>query len=564
MKIAGSHTPNGTWSRYTGCRLGVTVVLFLALGGLSPQVFAALGGSQAEAAYSAKQILDWGASVGTGLYWIDPDGQGGVDAVQVFCDMDTDGGGWMLAVHSVPGSEPASTDMTANTGTVDLGIGHTRNLAYAAIDQTAEIQYFIDDTPNTGHVFHASFTGAYHDTLPIFANWTTMGSHTPGADALMLNAFGRAWTTAASDNDTWGEGNCAVLYGVPWHFGRCFNSLPGALNDGQDQGPINDTHSVMDRFSIYVRETSTPPAADTDGDGIENFSDNCPATSNAGQENSDGDSLGDACDNCPNDDNELQNDEDGDGVGDVCDNCPDDDNESQTDGDGDGVGDVCDSCPGFDDGADGDGDGVPDGCDVCPGSDDTADGDGDGVPDGCDVCPGFDDAADGDGDGVPDGCDNCPATSNSSQTDSDSDGIGDACELPVAGAITISGTPGFIQHGQRLEMYAPPGGSAYRWQRFNIAEGVWEDVSEEPPRVTGTSSDTLVFEPVLETDAGLYKCVWDDGSKSLAETASYDLKVLPEGGLPLASLFGLVLLGTMLAVGAFVVIRRHGRAPACP
>lgn len=38
------------------------------------------------------------------------------------------------------------------------------------------------------------------------------------------------------------------------------------------------------------------PVTDTDGDGVPDASDNCPAVANADQANADGDSLGDACD----------------------------------------------------------------------------------------------------------------------------------------------------------------------------------------------------------------------------------------------------------------------------
>lgn len=45
---------------------------------------------------SCKDILDSGNSTGDGVYLIDPDGDGGEEPFDVYCDMETDGGGWTL------------------------------------------------------------------------------------------------------------------------------------------------------------------------------------------------------------------------------------------------------------------------------------------------------------------------------------------------------------------------------------------------------------------------------------------------------------------------------------
>ncbi len=97
---------------------------------------------------------------------------------------------------------------------------------------------------------------------------------------------------------------------------------------------------------------------DTDGDGIENASDNCPNNFNpvrpmdgGVQSDVDADGVGDACDPCSLDANTTScttldpDDLDGDGVANTMDNCLAIANGSQADADGDNKGDACDACP---------------------------------------------------------------------------------------------------------------------------------------------------------------------------------------------------------------------------
>ncbi len=151
-----------------------------------------------------------------------------------------------------------------------------------------------------------------------------------------------------------------------------------------------------------------PGAADTDGDGVLDDEDNCPAISNADQFDLDEDGVGDACDV----------DKDNDGVNNNFDNCPVFPNADQSDLDQDGIGDVCD---------DSDDDGIFDNIDNCPliSNSDQSDIDGDFIGDACDD--------DIDGDQIDNTFDNCPVNANSEQLDLDEDGVGDACDADIDG-----------------------------------------------------------------------------------------------------------------------------------
>ena len=61
-----------------------------------------LPGQVAEApAISCDWILAEGYSTGNGIYWLDPDEEGGNDPFTVYCNMETAGGGWTLVGHFI-------------------------------------------------------------------------------------------------------------------------------------------------------------------------------------------------------------------------------------------------------------------------------------------------------------------------------------------------------------------------------------------------------------------------------------------------------------------------------
>lgn len=187
---------------------------------------------------------------------------------------------------------------------------------------------------------------------------------------------------------------------------------------------------------------------DHDQDGIGDFCDNCPHSSNPDQRDSDDDGVGDACEEPPAECGEL--DSDGDGVGDLCDNCPNVANEDQLDTDGDGVGDACEPPP---------------------------------------AC-----GNDSDGDGVGDLCDNCPSEWNPEQDDIDQNGVGDACEPPV-----VLPGPGLCALSWCWELPVPWGASRDSLVLGGTSREAWLSDGFSIQRYDGETWSTLphprVFDP---------------------------------------------------------------------
>lgn len=123
-----------------------------------------------------------------------------------------------------------------------------------------------------------------------------------------------------------------AVYLTGYTFSNDFPTTPGAFDETRN--------SSYDAFVVKLAEP-----VDTDGDGVYDHVDNCPATPNPTQADFDGDGIGNGCDNCPMTANADQVDADADSVGDACDNCSTTFNPNQEDTNGNGIGDACDIVP---------------------------------------------------------------------------------------------------------------------------------------------------------------------------------------------------------------------------
>lgn len=321
-------------------------------------------------------------------------------------------------------------------------IKHTDTSGYGSLDPIAPPENFttissIAATPNafenggtTKYTVTLSNSGTVDvlvddisDTLPSDpANASYVADSSTFKESSLPNPYtsGQQVTWyAAFDVAAGGTAKLEYQATIPDTDGTYQNSVTAHIDDVQIDTTVDDTDDEPASVNVFVGEV------DTDGDGINDPSDNCPTVSNAGQTDTDNDGDGDACDG----------DDDNDGTADGSDCASLDNtkwrNQAYPDADGDGVRNSTEleSVDCFGNSAPSGSTLNTNGPDNCPAvsNADQSDADNDGQGDACDDSD--DNSSDNDGDGIADAEDNCPSISNASQTDTDGDGEGDACDI---------------------------------------------------------------------------------------------------------------------------------------
>ena len=155
----------------------------------------------------------------SGIYTIKPDNQ---TSFQVYCDMDTDGGGWTMFQRRMDGF--VNFNQTWNvcengfgnlTGEYWLGLSYIHRLTASA---SQELRVDLEDFENnTAYALYENFTVAgAADQYRLQVS----GYNGTAGDA-MSSSSGYRFSTKDRDNDISGGLNCALHYKGPWWHWVC-------------------------------------------------------------------------------------------------------------------------------------------------------------------------------------------------------------------------------------------------------------------------------------------------------------------------------------------------------
>ncbi|UTW64117.1 T9SS type A sorting domain-containing protein [bacterium SCSIO 12741] len=215
-----------------------------------------LGTSSSNPGLDCATIKKTDSSATDGTYWIDPDGTGGAAPYQCYCDMTTDGGGWMLVAHQ------------KNTGAF---APYNSNLS-----PTFNYGTYVAD-PKASTDFYRSYSNVSHDQLMFAsgdnAKWLVLdptcaravtGTQSPncqviasGGTGITAGGYTNVLFRSSQPEDPWigGEGS---------HSNNIFNGMLWGEN-GWGPGTHGSYKNAHQGLNLFVRNSQATAASGAGG-----------------------------------------------------------------------------------------------------------------------------------------------------------------------------------------------------------------------------------------------------------------------------------------------------------
>ena len=176
-------------------------------------------------AVSCKEIHVGNPTAPSGKYWLNTSRV----PVQVFCDMETDGGGWTVLMKRQDGSVNFYlnwTDYKSGFGNLEgehwLGLDNMYLLTHQSSAPPQLRVDLADWEGNTAFAKYDQFSVGDEDSDYTLSVSGYQSASTAGNALTYQN--GQRFSTADRDNDA-SSGDCAVYHHAPWWYRNCYHSL---------------------------------------------------------------------------------------------------------------------------------------------------------------------------------------------------------------------------------------------------------------------------------------------------------------------------------------------------
>ncbi len=211
----------------------------------------ALGLSRENAARDCLSLKLQKPDVPSGLYWIDPDDDGGVaDAWQAWCDMKRDGGGWTLVLQNNQ-SVASEQRLTWKQSTEQIEIVggqlgddlsafdlHVGLIEWAQLGRQARLEMGDAVEQPLRQAFSTlTLDSANEYELQLTDQDVRLGTR-PG---FFITHNGKKFSASDQDNDNGidkdgNEVSCANLYTHPWWYDTCWSGSIWGFGSGKNSG----------------------------------------------------------------------------------------------------------------------------------------------------------------------------------------------------------------------------------------------------------------------------------------------------------------------------------------
>jgi ficolin len=183
--------------------------------------------------------------------------------IQVYCDMQTDGGGWTVIQRRIDGSEAFTrtwnefADGFGNLCT-EFWLGND-NLASLTNAKSYQLRIDLGD-------FNGQYRYATYNNLRIgtaaekYMLMFTQHSYSGDAGDSLSYHLGMRFSTYDNDNDLHSTVNCASMFHGAWWYNSCLDcNLHGIYNSTQNGGGVNWYSWLAGKYSLRFAEMKIRP-----------------------------------------------------------------------------------------------------------------------------------------------------------------------------------------------------------------------------------------------------------------------------------------------------------------